>query len=108
MFLWQVRVAQTLTELLQQHKRELSRAPGAGGEGQQGVGEGGRQEGEGEGPCALVLPWRPLMELLLNTCSSPPPRLEGGAAAASFVYCLWNCLLLVLWGKGCAAGVVLS
>jgi len=70
----QVRTAQTLTELLRSHKRELC---GGGGAEPAGCGEDARREEEGAGAPALVLPWRRLFQLVVPLCSDPVPRLEG-------------------------------
>lgn len=74
----QVRTAGRLSDLLIMHKRELSGHPAskAGEEAQPSV----EEEDEGGAaavPPPLVLPWRPLFNLMVSLFGNPAPRLEG-------------------------------
>jgi hypothetical protein len=63
------------------HKKELSGRPAAKTGSREGAQPTAEEEDEGGSaavPPPLVLPWRPLFNLMVSLFGSPAPRLEGG------------------------------
>jgi hypothetical protein len=66
------------------HKKELSGRPAAKTGSREGAQPTAEEEDEGGSaavPPPLVLPWRPLFNLMVSLFGSPAPRLEGGLQA---------------------------